>query len=331
MHGRGWVVGAPHGRGDPLEWEEWGVGSVLTRAEIGEARWNAFVDAHPGGWWFHRWEWLAYQVARKQSEELSFGIVEGDSLVAICPLFLEERAGVRSFTMEGHPGPVALGSERWQAEVWRLTLERTIDRVAFRGHIRSAQVEPVVLDQYPEPPLFVWDNISWQTQVLDLTQSESALHVGLRHSYRSLINKASRECEIVVDREGELIPSFRLLHIQDAGRETRPRETWEMQAAWCRSNNGLVIAAFRGVRMVGATFWIVYKRQGYFASSASTEPNITHALVWRAMLELKAMGVRALELGWVDYPKDPPGLGKFKSGFGGEPRMIVAVEKRWDS
>ena len=194
------------------------MGSVLTRSEIGEARWNAFVDAHPGGWWFHRWEWLAYQVARKQSEELSFGIMEQESLVAICPLFLEERDGVRSFTMEGHPGPWPLqngGNIAWTASaaldiVMRLARKYQVGRAALRLHAFQPMQIIGERECYSMCDQELWPESSWHTQVLDLTQSEAELYSGLRHSYRSLINKASRESEIIVDREGELIPAFRL-------------------------------------------------------------------------------------------------------------------------
>lgn len=304
---------------------------IVPRAEIGVKAWNAFCDSHPGAWWWWRNEWISYQLARG-ARDLSFGILDADRLVAICPLLLEERDGVRSFTMEGHPGPgpvvhspghdwaeiVAVAKDRVNA----LAAEYKASRVAYRWSPYSNDM-PTVRG--------LARDISWHTQLLDLTSSEADLHASIRKSYTSLINHAARTHEIVVDPAGDLIPEFRKLHIAKCGRETRPVETWWMQRDWCTQGNGLIVAAFLGGAMVAATYWILYKDAGYFASSSSLHRSINHALIWRAMLECKKRGIQLLELGWQGYATDEKGkqIEFYKRGFGGYQVPVVAVERQW--
>lgn len=305
---------------------------VLPRAEIGREAWDAFCLAHPGACFLLTSAYLDYQAARG-TRELSFGLMDGGSLVAICPLFLEERDGIRSFTMEGHPGPAPLCNQplgrdqdfTWYSlneRLWLLAEESKVARVAFRN-------SPFWSVMYGYRGGLV--EISWHTQLLDLTQSEAALHAGLRKSYTSLINHVMRTHELVVDDQGDLLNAFRRLHFGQAGRETRPERTWEIQGEWCRQGNGLIVAAMRWNVAVACTYWILYKGCAYFASSASINRNIVHALIWRAILELKNRGIHTLELGWQGYATDAKGkqIEFFKRGFGGYQVPIIAVERRF--
>ena len=329
---------------------------ILTRQEIGPAAWDAFCLAHPGAWFLWTSAYLDYQAARG-TRELSFGIVDDglenmtfdpengifraertSRLVAICPLFLEEREGVRSFTMEGHPGLMPLGKIEGENIIeatsdafdLQVDLISRIDMLATQHGVRRVA--------FRNSPFYnnwitsrSWSDISWHTQILDLTQSEAALHAGIRKSYKALINQVARTHEIVVDAKGDLLKAFKRLHFGEAGRQTRPDRTWEIQREWCEAGNGLIVAAMRWNVAVACTYWILYKGCAYYASSASINPNVTHTLVWRAMLELKARGVKQLEMGWLDYDKSDKGQGiaRFKAGFGGETVPVIAVERRF--
>ncbi len=314
---------------------------VATRSEIGSTLWDEFCSLHDGAWFLWTSAYLDYQAARG-TRELSFGIVDGDRLVAICPLFLEEREGVRSFTIEGNPGPgllhlltepestladVALSVCHDTADSHFYALVETHHPVRFAARFSPFHSALRVMGCKGAR------DISWHTQILDLTQPEAALHAGIRKSYTSLINKVNRTHEIVVDDKGELLKAFKRLHFGQAGRQTRPDRTWEIQREWCEAGNGLIVAAMRWNVAVACTYWILYKGCAYFASSASINRNVVHALVWRAMLELKARGVGKLELGWCERPGDSEKEKKiafFKEGFGGEAVPVIAVERRFD-
>jgi hypothetical protein len=310
---------------------------ILTRQQIGPVAWDTFCLAHPGAWFLWTSAYLDYQAARG-TKELSFGIMDGDKLVAICPLFLEERGGVRSFTMEGHPGLWPLfamwGDSREEMqqhlEAHALALVQVQD-LSTQEDVRRAAFRLSPFDTCQIAGVTGWSDISWHTQIIDLAQSDVVLHAGIRKSYTSLINHVTRTHELVVDDKGDLLKAFQRLHFGQAGRQTRPDRTWEIQGEWCKSGNGLIVAAMRWNVAVACTYWICYKGCAYYASSASINPNVTHALIWKAMLELKARGIETLEMGWIDYDKTEKGQGiaRFKQGFGGKAVPVIAVERRF--
>lgn len=299
--------------------------NILPRSAIAPATWDAFCAAHPGAWFLWTSAYLDYQAARG-ARELSFGIMDADRLVAICPLFLEERDGVRSFTMEGHPGLWPLGGDDngfWNpfAIFECLAIRESVTREAY-------MMSPL---GWPDLPFANRPDTDWHSQIVDLTQSEAALHAGLRKSYTALINKAERTHRIFVDETGDALAGFRVAHWFKAGRFTRPPETWAMQQQWIRDGHALHVCATLAGGLDASAFFIVYKRAACYASAVQLNPNVHHALVWRAMVELKARGVEKLEMGWQGYATDEKGkqIEFYKRGFGGQAVPIVAVERRW--
>lgn len=294
---------------------------IIPRQEFGNPDWDNLCSISPAAWFFHTSWWLDYQVARGATD-LSC-VLYDDVPVQVVPILVTDHEAL----VEGHPGPGPFGMPGINKEAAKGALSKFIQthgitRMAFRSHPFSPCAEP---------QLAGWETSSWETQVVSLTQPVEALHAGLRKSYTALINHVNGSHEITVDWQGDLIEPFRQLHAADAGRETRPRGTWEMQRQWCQDGYGLIVGASLGGVLVAATYWIIYGRCAYYASSASLHKNVTHALVWRAMLELKKAGVEQLELGWTTYDKSEKGKGiaQFKRGFGGEAKIIYAVERRF--
>lgn len=306
---------------------------TVSRKEVGSERWNTFCDSHKGAWWWWRGEWLDYQVARG-TLDLSFGVDDAGRLIAICPLLLEERDGVRSFMMEGHPGPAFLSLQTLGGftgyEIGReialveygLILKHNVKKIMYR-HSPFREEQNQIIHTETD-----WRDIPWHTQLLDLTPPIADLWRGVRSSYHSLIHHVEKTHEIVVDHGGKLLDAFRQIHAHEAGRETRPKATWDMMADWCKTGNGLHVCAVLGGVVVACAYFEIYKGAAYFGHAASLHKNVNHALVWRAVKELKARGVTALEMGWLDYPGEES-RSVFKTGFGGCAVPIVAVERRW--
>lgn len=170
----------------------------------------------------------------------------------------------------------------------------------------------------------------WQTHVVDLARPSESLWHDVRHSYRGLVRKAEHDqmlswttwnggwssaCEHIC----------RLLHRQSSGRVTRPRETWHMMDRWISAGSGLLRLASREGDPVGYVYFIVHADWAYYASAASLERSVNHALVWSAMLALKERGVRRCELGWQGQATDDKGkrIEFFRRGFGGTTRALT--------
>lgn len=182
---------------------------------------------------------------------------------------------------------------------------------------------------------------TWQTRIVNLQPSAAELWRGVRRSYRSLIHGAQRAYHFSVcgcgltDNANEvlgaagLIKTCQRVHFLDSGRRTRPDASWDMMGNWVCNGNGLIVMALdwddqptamkNWPPCIGFTYVIVHDAWAYYASAATLRPNVNHGLVWRAMQELKVLGVRWFEIGWQGHAQDDKGrnIEMFRRGFGG--------------
>lgn len=161
----------------------------------------------------------------------------------------------------------------------------------------------------------------FNTRIVDLSVSEKGLWRGVRKSYRPLINKLGRKYRRdpdVADGYGwmmlprgintDWIWIAQRIHHKEAGRETRPADTWKIMGEWMRDipTGGALNLAFdytdgtgRRERQARAfAYFAIHGEYAYYFSAASIEPNLGIALIWWSMLALKDRGVRWCELGW---------------------------------
>lgn len=162
---------------------------------------------------------------------------------------------------------------------------------------------------------------AWSTHVVDLTQPDDVLRSGIRKSYRSgrdSINQVIQRYAITLCQPVD-IEAFRWLHLQDAGRVTRPQATWDLMGEWLKSGTGLLVGAAVGSDWRAFAYFEVFDGWSFYGHAASLDRPVQHALIWTAMKALKARGVRTLELGWQGEATDEKGLNleHFKRGFGG--------------
>ena len=246
--------------------------------------WNVYVALHRGGWFWHRADWLAYEVAHAGAENLSFGVADRHDLLGVCPIL---REGDR-FSMEGHPLPITLiaGTEARDAA------EAEVRRLAGKHGIRSMAFRTCPLVEAPNlEGAQGGRDLSWPSRILDLTQSEATLHAGVRKSYRHLINRGYRTWEIVVG--AGLAKPFHDLWAEVNGQRRAPAAE-ALMSEWLTYSHeprAVLIGAERAGRLEGAIYALVYKRAAYYASGPSLMPDVMHMLQWEMIRWLKAMGV----------------------------------------
>lgn len=301
---------------------------IISFIKIGHKEWDRFCAESSGAWFWHTSRWLAYQEARGATN-LSFGLQDGDRIVAICPLILEGEAE-RRFTVEGHPGAWPAFKDWLPRPVLVEAKEAIADHVAQLASlhgIHSATFRSCPLTSMsPCLPGFS-SRQAWASRIVDLTQNKKQLHAGLRKSYRALINRGLRELKFTIGP----FHVCKELHAGAAGHQTRPDETWQMMWDWEIEGNGIASIALRGNWPVGFVYFILYKNCAYYASGASLEPDVQHALIWHSILRLMEKGIRSLELGWQGQAQDEKGkaIEFFKAGFGGEDVPVVVIERRF--
>ena len=161
---------------------------------------------------------------------------------------------------------------------------------------------------------------TWRTRVIDLAIGEQALWQGVRRSYHALIHRAERTYTFgSPDCAGPWVEEIRALHRESVGRETRPESSWRLMGGWVSDGAAWCQTARRDGVLAGYAYFVAHQGWAYYHSSASRERHLTHALIWRALVSLRAAGVRYCELGWQGQATDDKGqaIEFFKRGFGG--------------
>lgn len=175
--------------------------------------------------------------------------------------------------------------------------------------------------------------VSSFSQILDLSMSSDELRYNIRKSYRSLVSWGEKNLKLralcsenisVDDME-----QFRLLHHHASGRETRSRQTWDIQYEMIQQGEAFAIFGELDGALVTAVLCPYSPKHCYYGVSASkrelfSKP-LSHALIWNAILYAKDLGCERFELGQQLYPNlgNPPptqkelGISTFKHGFGG--------------
>jgi len=179
-------------------------------------------------------------------------------------------------------------------------------------------------------------------QILDLSASEEELRRGIRKSYRSLINWGQRSLEIELldhsDPSTSAMDSFRELHREVSGRETRSAESWQRQTDMITNGEAFALFGRLEGRLVTAGFFMHTESTCLYGSSASArdlfDKPLSHAMLWTAILHAQSLGCSRFEMGERLFPhqgqpsKKELGISLFKGGFGGVTQ--AALDVLWD-
>lgn len=184
---------------------------------------------------------------------------------------------------------------------------------------------------YEGQRLAVLAKADWQTRVLDLSVAPEALYRGVRKSYRQSIEKAmsSRRYTMAVMAPDMFVPVCRKMHAEQAGKETRPIESWEIQREWLETGKAFCLYGLKqfaedekgiDVAPAGFVYAVTDGRWAYYFSGVSQERDgLMHLMQWSMAMLLQRSGVRFYELGWQGEALDDKGkaIEFFKRGFGG--------------
>lgn len=309
---------------------------LQTRQEVGRALWNRFVANHPGGWFWHTWEWCEYGLAYEPCEDRSVAVCDGRGEIVALSVWMVAKSNPAVVQCGGSHCPVPLidcaKSESYLApsllqEHWRSAVTSDV-RVILRG---SPLVAPasIVVDS--------WVDVSWSSRVIDLTKSKDELHADVRSSYKPLIRQQARAFAFrVYDRvrvSEQERDELRTAHRLAAGVETRSAASWDHMMKWVEDGRALFVTsrplAAQDLNSIdGYAYAIRYKNGAYYGSGVSGSAG--HALQWNTMLALKRTGVQRYEIGWqgAACSKKEQDIEFFKRGFGGKDEKLQAYAVR---
>jgi hypothetical protein len=176
-------------------------------------------------------------------------------------------------------------------------------------------------------------------QVIDLTKDEEELRRAVRKSNKPHINWGDKNLSILTyDHSNvtpEIIEQFRQLHIAVAGKETRSSKSWDLQYKQIMENQAFLITGYLEDQLVTAALFLHSPQYCYYGVSVSIremfDKPLSHAILWRSVLEAKRRGCRNYEMGdLVDlypqgYSEKEKNIADFKRSFGGKAHVYLRI------
>jgi len=237
---------------------------------------------------------------------LSFAVVEGGEIVAICPIIQDGSA----LLYDSNPCPQPIWSHDSARDEMRNHLRYVmdayrVDHYDFRGTYAGTETH----------------DLSWKTRIIDL-QPMCDIEViqrwlNVRKSYKSLVNNADKTHRIYVSREPRDVYILQVLHREQSGRDTRPQSTWDAMAAWVQSGHAYLCLAWNVAGICdGAVYIYTYKGMEYYGHAATRSKDINHALIWEA---IQTSTSNRFDMGWQGHATSKKGrdIEFFRRGFGG--------------
>ena len=159
---------------------------------------------------------------------------------------------------------------------------------------------------------------------IDLTRSETALRAGLRQSWRRFLVKAERQgTQVIIGRDPEIFTRFldaygTILDQAAYRKSTTPDLLQAFQDALPEGSRMIVLEAVAGKKPVSWVLIATYGETGEYLAAASLpdgrQRNCGQLLTWAAMLHLKALDFRTLDIGGFDPHDEASGVSHFKRG-----------------
>jgi len=298
--------------------------------ELPRAQWDA---AHVRAAGSYQQDW-AYGVALKAASPsvqiLRASVARADgSVLALAQIVARPFALVGRFALCTH-GPAWAGDATAEEK-----------REAYRLVRKSLpQSWPRLLVFTPDEPVGDASGLKGMSRVMtgdatvlvDLTQDEAVLRSNFESSWRNKLSKAERS-DLVVQKSGLKPAQYRwLLDAETRQRQKRGyrampldlTERWQdAKAEGANGDRGAGLAVFRADMgrdpAAGMLFLIHGSRATYHVgwTSDAGRDNAAHNLIlWSAMKELKARGMKVLDLGGVNT-QSGAGIARFKLETGG--------------
>lgn len=164
---------------------------------------------------------------------------------------------------------------------------------------------------------------------VDLKRDLDVIKGGFRKSFRPLVTKGLRSwnIEVFTDSCPAIFEEFRLLHIAVAGRETRPKSTWdELHISITLGKGFLVTLKDEKGLLVGGGYFRINQQQGLYGVGVYKrelfDQPLGHAVQYKAIEYMKSQGLTTYCIGQRSYPheRNTPTdkevqIGYFKEGF----------------
>lgn len=288
---------------------------------------------------------MDYQLAYRRSDggewlDCSLILYHDNRACAIWPLSLSIHGAAASLTSHGHPVMPPLFVKDFPD-----TARKTLVKAALNFSNRLSSVHAI--SRWESAESYTGDSrfglSDWHKQLMsrgaavavrhelfvDLSLELAAIKSCFRKSYKSLITSGARlwRVEVMARANPPIWSQFQELHAQVAGRITRSAESWERQHQAIADGSAFLVALHRGDgALVGGGFFQITRDEGLYAVGAYDrslfDKPLGHVVQYRAIEEMKRLGLRSYKIGRRPYPTELPkptqkeiAIGEFMAGL----------------
>jgi hypothetical protein len=321
---------------------------VVSFTDLGDAVWQEALKESDDAWFWHTRFYANFLLEINKPRgvrDASFALVDKSSVIAACPLYLDEVAGTPQLGCGDEPVPFPALANTLLQTAREKALERYFSELARLAKVHRAvsirmRISPLVRNHIANPlrpfnPLVRHGflDLPVSTQVIDLRLDEGALWTDVRKGHRYDIRRAEKVCDTVFwDQETitpEVFARYQQLHGKDAGRITRSQDSFDIMFTWIKAGHAVLAEATREGRSVAFALIVLFADGAFYGSGCkdpdSFDLNASHMLQWRAILWLKESGCKYYDMGlqyfgpqWAHVPsKKEMSISRYKRGFGG--------------
>ncbi len=305
--------------------------------------WNSYNDEHASSFRYLE-NFVQYMKLYSPYliKDLSFLVLENGRTTGICFLPIEEINGIKSITLGGG---FTVGPTSANLKTEKLIFQK-IEEIAAQENIQMIKFysEPLVdvqTDNYNKFRRYGYLDASSTDQILCLKPEVAQLWTNLRKSYKAMINSTLKNPDfqmVFIDQNNadySVNENYRLTHIKAAGRETRPKSSFDAQFEMLKNGHGLIAGLKYKNRFIAFNYFLFHKKTAVYFSSAD-DPEYAeqkfaynHVTLWSSFERLKSLGCDYLQMSppasshrvesFLDYSDSKQlDISFFKRGMGAE-------------
>lgn len=178
---------------------------------------------------------------------------------------------------------------------------------------------------------------------IDLSLSEEDIKMGVRKSYKSLLNWGQKNLDIKVydstNMTDEIMSEFEDFHVAVAKRHTRSHESWMLQSKAVQQDMGYVVMGYYNGKLVTATLVLNGNTECYYGVCVNDRDlmaqnlPIGHYGLFKSILLAKEKGFAKFNFGDVSNNSDPKvnAIVKYKRGFSNLLHTRIACQAEFNN
>jgi hypothetical protein len=294
---------------------------------------------------------------KRFKENISFIVIDGKQVLALCPLFIENVNNINQFSYANGYLRSSLVDCSLQTNMRKKIYKfiiKNINELAFRNNVLKYKVMIDPLTQKLDNEQYNWlmhygyIDTSINTQIIKLNKTKEILWSHIRKGHKYNINQGKKYYKVAVwdynNPNYEKHQLYRLMHHKVSGRITRSLKTFELQYDWLKNDEAILIGLFYDNKWIAFDYFShLNKKAGYSSSVQNPEAldmpaPLGHLMMWTAIEYYKNRDFDLLETGWQQYSSqmfDHPSKKEidnslFKRGFGGKTYPLFRGIKYYD-